>query len=211
MFNDDASLLQRSRINNFRTQVSSVSPAEPPDLHNDQSESESIWSAINQNVPKPAECQSQPLPECIKVIRRNEEEDACVNNDYEECTTQQRHDECECDNDEIAKIIWKGLTISTEDADSFFRLQNEKIIKVSKVCGSTWEDLSLTCTVLKVENFFTQPMETQLVDVHAWKANAWYPLDVTGVKVEDIKHKYCAVPTDLTNRKFLLTPFGDDY
>jgi hypothetical protein len=111
----------------------------------------------------------------------------------------------------IVKIHHSELVISDEFKDSFFRLKDGRVVKVEMICGSDWQDLTLTCAVLRLENFFMQPFKSsEVLDVHLWKLNNWHSSFVRGVKLEAISYKYCTVPTHRDNKTYVMTPFGDD-
>lgn len=97
--------------------------------------------------------------------------------------------------DEIKKIIHNSFTISTEPRDSFFKLKNGKIIKVMKIVGEDWDNISLTVMELKLEMLFDIPLNPEIIELRKWKY-ADYVGSYFSVYIEDLDQKCAVMPHD---------------
>jgi len=106
------------------------------------------------------------------------------------------------------KVIYKGLTITTEHNDSFLKLVDGRIVKVLYIAGNTLSTIKLTIAVLKKTEYFNEPFKASLIGIHQWKLDSYIGDMIPGVALNCIDRKYCALPFDEHHSEFVLMPLS---
>jgi hypothetical protein len=95
------------------------------------------------------------------------------------------------------KVIYNGLTVTTEHKDSFLKLNDGRIVRVLYIAGDSWSTIKLTVSVLITTQYFNEPFNTSLIGIYKWKLDSYVGAMIPGVALSNIDRKYCALPTDV--------------
>lgn len=106
------------------------------------------------------------------------------------------------------KVIYKGLSITTEHNDGFLKLLDGRIVRVLYIAGDTWSTIKLTVAVLNTTEHFNEPFKASLIGIYKWKLDSYVGAMIPGVELSNIDRKYCAFPTDVQHREFVLMPLS---
>lgn len=90
----------------------------------------------------------------------------------------------------IQKIVYNSFTISLESRDAFFKLKDGKFVKVVKIVGSDWSDISLTCLRL-----FDISVEPRMIKLKKWKLNDYID-SYFSVELSELDQKCAVMPHD---------------
>lgn len=117
---------------------------------------------------------------------------------------------------EIRKVKSGEFILSEDFKDSFFSLaknekeQEKRYVRIHKINGSNWDNLSFTCFVFKNrDEFFKKPFPSSWLGIYKWQRGK-YERDYKVFRLSQLKMKLVCIPYSLSEKDFVLLPMSHE-